>query len=256
MLNHVRLSPNLVKQQLSLHKFDIIPSTNQKLWELIDQGVKLPTAAIASQQTAGRGQWGRKWQSQPGGLYLSVAVTPNIPAKNAPHLTLCSAWGIATALRNYKIPVLLKWPNDLIIGGLKLGGIKTETRIQQGKITYAVIGIGINWTNPVPDMGINLKSFFKDQLILSITSLEMLTAIVIDGLLCGYQRYLSEGINNLLPSYEKLLNNMGHSLMVEGCPGVVVGVTTEGELRVRLHSLGATTEICLQPGTISLGYNH
>ncbi|MGK7874839.1 MAG: biotin--[acetyl-CoA-carboxylase] ligase [Xenococcaceae cyanobacterium] len=251
----LNLPSNSEQIELSLHIFDTISSTNQKLWELIDQGITLPTAAIASEQTAGRGQWGRQWQSKLGGLYLSLALAPDIPGTSAPHLTLCSAWGIATALGSYNIPVLLKWPNDLILEGRKLGGIKSETRMQQGKITQAVIGVGINWANPVPDMGINLQSFLKDQPISSITSLEMLAAIIIYGLLSGYQRYLSEGIETLLPSYLELLHSRGRAVVVDGCPGRVVGVTSNGELRVRLHSVGAAAEICLQPGTISLGYD-
>lgn len=242
------------QSKLSLRIFDTLPSTNPTLWELLDQGATSPMVVIASQQTAGRGQWGRRWQSHFGGLYLSLALAPNIPATHSAHLTLFSAWGIAIALRRYEIPVLLKWPNDLTLWGRKLGGIKSETRVQQGQITKAVIGVGINWTNPVPDIGINLQSFCKTELIPSITSLEMLAAITVDGLLCGYQHYLSAGIETLLPSYLELLSSRGRSVVVNGCPGVVVGVAASGELRVRLQSPGSTLEIGLQPGTISLGY--
>ena len=250
-------SPHHEKLKLSAHFFDDIPSTNQKLWELIAAGQALPLVAIASTQSAGRGQWGRTWQSQLGGLYLSLALATQIPAKNASHLTICSAWGIATALRSKSIPVALKWPNDLILQGGKLGGIKAETRIQQGQITQAVIGVGINWTNPVPDIGINLQSFLKKQpTISSIASLEILAAIAIHGILSGYQRYIKQGIEGLLPSYLEVLASLGRSVIVNGCPGVIVGVTPLGELRVRLRSPGAVTEIHLQPGQISLGYEN
>ena len=250
-------SPYHEKLKLSAYFFDNIPSTNQKLWELISAGQALPLVAIASTQSAGRGQWGRTWQSPSGGLYLSLALATQMSAQNAPHLTLCSAWGIATALRSKSIPVALKWPNDLILEGRKLGGIKAETRIQQGQITQAVIGIGINWTNPVPEIGINLQSFLKKQtLISSIESLEILATIAIHGVLSGYQRYIQQGIEGLLPSYLELLDNLGRSVVVNGCPGVIVGVTPLGKLRVRLRSPGAITEIYLEPGQISLGYQH
>jgi BirA family biotin operon repressor/biotin-[acetyl-CoA-carboxylase] ligase len=233
-----------------IYTFEQIPSTNQTLWELLEAGEIPPIAAIALEQTAGRGQWGRQWQSQRGGLYLSLAVTPQIPARDAPHLTLASAWGIATALRRQGIPSLLKWPNDLILEGRKLGGIKSETRIQQEKITQAVIGVGINWSNPVPEMGINLRSFPE------IDYLEKLAALTLEGLLSGYQRYLAEGIAPLLSSYLELLESLGRTVTVNGSTGVVVGVTSQGDLRVRLHSPGAMTEISLPSGTISLGYIH
>ena len=254
-MNINKLATVINPLQLSLHLFDEIPSTNQTLWELLDGGLKPPLVAIATQQTAGRGQWGRQWQSELGGLYLSLGLAPNIPATNTAHLTLVSAWGIATALRSHHLPVLLKWPNDLILEGRKLGGIKSETRVQQGQIVQAAIGVGINWANPVPEKGINLQSFLKNQPIPPVSSLEQLAAITIHGLLSGWQHYLSEGMESLLPSYLELLDSFGRAVTVNGCPGVVVGVTSIGDLRVRLQSVGASAEICLPPGAVSLGYD-
>ncbi|MGD2181748.1 biotin--[acetyl-CoA-carboxylase] ligase [Lusitaniella coriacea] len=150
--------------KVELYTYEVIGSTNQACWEEFDRAAKIPFIAIARQQTAGRGQWGRTWHSEPGGLYLSLAIAPNIPAAHAPHLTLCSAWGIATALRRHQIPVFLKWPNDLILNGCKLGGIKSETRVHQGKIERAVIGVGINWKNPAPSPGIALFTWIQQQL--------------------------------------------------------------------------------------------
>jgi BirA family biotin operon repressor/biotin-[acetyl-CoA-carboxylase] ligase len=252
-------------QEMPLHIFETLPSTNQTLWELLNQGATAGTVVIAAQQTAGRGQWGRQWQSSPGGLYLSVALAPNLQASNSAQLTLCSAWGIATALRGYGIPVFLKWPNDLLLKGRKLGGILTETRVQQGQITKAVVGVGINWSNCVPDSGINLQSFCEEELSLSVTSLEMLAAIVLEGLLSGYQCWSAQGIEILLQSYLELLDSQGCHVIVDGNPGIIKGITPTGDLRVCLNSTETAVagvpapaflrEICLKPGTISLGYD-
>lgn len=242
-------------ERLSIYLYDNIPSTNQILWELLDGAVPPPIAAIASRQTAGRGQWGRQWQSLSGGLYLSLAFSPDLPSTDAPHLTLLSAWGIADALRRHDIPVGLKWPNDLILQGRKLGGIKTEIRIQNEKIDRAVIGVGINWTNLVPEVGINLETFWQDKINRSINSLEMLGAIAIDGIFSGFQFYRSQGIENLIASYLQLLRSLGRTVTVEGSPGEIVGITSQGELRIRFSSAGSSSEICLPPGTISLGYD-
>lgn len=266
-------------QGLSLHIFETLPSTNQTLWELLNQGATVGTVVIAAQQTAGRGQWGRHWESHTGGLYLSVALAPNLQASNSAQLTLCSAWGIVNALRAYGIPVFLKWPNDLLLEGRKLGGILTETRVQQGQITKAVVGVGINWSNWVPETGTNLQSFCEEQLSSSVTSLEMLAAIVLQGLNLGYQQWSEQGIEILLQSYLELLDNQGGQVIVDGNPGIIKGVTPTGDLRVYLNSTSAVpgvsapaqasdittaspcqtdpkelTEICLKPGTISLGY--
>ncbi len=259
-------------ERMPLHLFETLPSTNQMLWQLLDQGAKAGAVVIAAQQTAGRGQWGRQWQSSTGGLYLSLALAPNLQASNSAQLTLCSAWGIATVLRNYSIPVFLKWPNDLLLKGRKLGGILTETRVQQGQITKAVVGVGVNWSNYVPEVGINLQSYCKQQLRSAVTSLERLAAIVLLGLNFGYQRWAEVGIDALLPSYLELLDNQGSQVIIDGNPGTITGVTPTGDLQVRLHTTSATaestgaspssvkavsltpTEICLKPGTISLGY--
>lgn len=250
--------------EISLHTFPTLPSTNQKLWDLLKEGAKELTVVIAEQQTAGKGQWGRQWQSASGGLYLSVALAPNLQASEAAQLTLCSAWGIAQALRVYGIPVFLKWPNDLILLGRKLGGILTETRVQQGQITKAVVGVGINWSNSVPETGISLQSFCEEELCLGVTSLENLAAIVIQGLNCGYQRSLDQGIQILLQSYLELLDSLGRQVIVDGNPGIITGVTPTGELRVNLSAKevafagdpeqASVREICLKPGTIGLGY--
>ncbi len=244
--------------------FPTLASTNQKLWDLIDSGinlpevVNLPQVVIAQQQTAGKGQWGRIWQSQSGGLYLSLGLPVNIPTTNAFDLILISAWGITTILRQYHLPVFIKWPNDLILQGKKLGGILTETRILQDKIIYAVIGVGINWDNSVPNMGIKLQDFYLSDSRYyrnQIASLEHLAALTIEGILSAYQKYLESGKSSILKCYENLLNIRGNEIIWQGCPGIILGLTPQGELRVRLSSQGSTTEIHLPPGALSLGYD-
>lgn len=246
----------------NLHLFVSLPSTNQTLWQLIDSG-NPSSIVIATQQTAGRGQWGRNWESTVGGLYMSIAIAPHISISQTPQLTLSSAWGIASSLQNYGVPVKIKWPNDLILEHHKLGGILTETRIHKKKISQAVIGVGINWANSVPDTGINLQSYYKKQSKSEIFSLEMLAAIVFHGLDSGIKQLLESGIESILPSYTQLLINMGQQIVVENRLGTIVGVTTNGELRVKLNpdqdnqvtqSQISSSEIYLKPGTINLGY--
>ncbi len=258
--------PSLLPSSLdfSIQIFDQVSSTNETLWTLLECGAPAGTVAIATRQSSGKGQRGRQWKSSPGGLYLSLALTPNLSASHALLLTLCSAWGIATTLRAYNIPVGLKWPNDLILDGYKLGGILTETKIHQGQITKAVVGVGINWSNPVPATGINLQTFLGDCPHPGITSLEMLAALTLWAVASGYQTFYQEGVETLLPSYQNLMVGIGQPLSVEGSAGFVVGVSNTGELRVRLNespsgpnhpfTRASTTEIELMPGTINQGY--
>lgn len=243
----------------SLHIFDCLPSTNQMVWNLIAQGAKPGCVVIASQQTAGKGQWGRQWISPVGGLYLSVAITPQIKVTNSYQLTLASAWGIAAQLQNCGITVGIKWPNDLVLDGRKLGGILTETKVNQGHITQAVIGVGINWTNSVPETGINLKSWQNSQNHPAISGLEILTATILLGIESGLQCLNNEGITILLSHYLDLLTNIGDQVYVNHLLGTVVGVTPEGNLRLQMAGYDRKelikAEIFVEPGTIGLGYS-
>lgn len=251
-LNRQQLE-TVVAKNLVLHIYETLPSTNQTLWQLIKEGAKPGTVVIASHQTAGRGQWGHQWYSPVGGLYLSYALAPNIPVADSFQLTMRSAWGIATALRDRNIPVQLKWLNDLLLDDRKLGGILTETKVKQGIITQAIVGVGINWTNSVPETGINLKSFL-DRQHQTITSLEMLAAITLEGIVRG----MKEPLETLLPAYEQLLTSIGCLVTLDGRNGVIVGVSSTGYLRVRLEAMENTPtgilEIPLKPGSISFGY--
>ena len=246
---------NLSSQiKIECYQYKKIPSTNDQVWDLIKQGKKLPLVAIATQQTKGKGQRGNKWLSNLGGLYLSLGLEVNLPVHCATYLTLWSTWGIAQNLRKHQIPVQIKWLNDLIINGRKLGGILTESRIQNNLIKQVVIGVGVNWQNEVPTIGINLKSILQNQSNPKINSLEDLARIVYLGILHGYDFYLKEGIENLVASYQQLLNNLGEKILVKNREGTITGISNKGELKVKFSSQGASTEVLFPLGSISLGY--
>jgi BirA family biotin operon repressor/biotin-[acetyl-CoA-carboxylase] ligase len=246
--------------ELVIHTPEVVTSTNTFLWDLVDQGASEGTVVIAGEQQAGKGQRDRPWQSPPGGLYLSVALTPNQPATKATQLTLCSAWGIAQALRQQGIPVQIKWLNDLVIDGYKLGGILTETRLRGNQITQAVIGCGINWQNPVPPKGISLSMLpivenqGREQSGEPIDSLEYLSAVVLCGLLNSYDYWQSCGIAAILPGYNQMLANRGKVITLDDMTYTILGVTADGSLRICPTLGDATAERLLPPGSVQLGY--
>ena len=242
----------------SLHIFDTISSTNTTAWNLLEQGVKPGCVVIATTQTRGRGQWGHQWHSPKGGLYLSVALAPQLEVTHGYQLTIATAWGIAQQLRECGIPVGIKWPNDLVLDGYKLGGILTETKVQKELISQAVIGVGINWKNSTPETGINLQTWQANKNCPSFINLEQLTAAVLQGIASGIHCLEQEGVNILLSRYLRLLVNIGEKLCINGNHGTIVGVNQTGSLHVRMESSSSksviTPYIYLQPGTISLGY--
>jgi BirA family biotin operon repressor/biotin-[acetyl-CoA-carboxylase] ligase len=138
----------------NIHHFDTIGSTNTKAKEMAAAGAPHGTVLIADSQTAGRGRMGRSFHSPAGtGIYLSVILRPNCPARELLHLTcavaVAAADGIqaATGLRPG-----IKWTNDLVFGRQKLGGILTELSVNPtGATEFAVVGIGINCGQKVGD---------------------------------------------------------------------------------------------------------
>ncbi|MEO1374263.1 MAG: biotin--[acetyl-CoA-carboxylase] ligase [Cyanobacteria bacterium J06635_10] len=265
VLNKQKLEVELLREgqntylPFRLHLFETVTSTNKTLWELLAREPASGYVAIAAEQTAGRGQWGRSWVSSRGGLYLSMGYAPKLDINLGYQLTLATAWGIAEQLRKYGVDVEIKWPNDLVLDSRKLGGILTETKVHAGKITQAVIGVGVNWKNPVPSTGINLYSRNNGGNQTKISCLEQLAAIVLLGIDSGIRCLEREGINILLSRYMKLLSNIGEQVYVnDHLSGTVVGVTQSGDLHLRQSTpdnFGATaSSFFLQPGTISLGY--
>src|SRR5687767_1916135 len=112
-----------------------------------------PVLVAAEEQTAGRGRRGRRWHSAPGaGITFSLSRKINRPTRELPALSLVAGVAAARALRALGADVQVKWPNDLVVGGAKLGGILVETRSSG----HAVIGVGIN-CRPTPGLDAKVR---------------------------------------------------------------------------------------------------
>jgi len=235
----------MLKFQIDYH--ETLDSTNSEAWRLVDRGIGIEgTVIIAKTQTSGRGQRDREWRSHSGGLYLSVILQPQIPANRGAEITIWSAWGIANALIAV-VPLKIKWLNDLVVGNRKLGGILTETRVKSGIITHAVLGVGINWLNDVPDLGIALA-----DLASNLENLEALESLVLSGIAMGWTYWQNEGIEAILPKYLQLISQT--LIKVGDRDGTITEITATGDLIVQWHdnNLGTSN---LPSGSISLGYS-
>lgn len=126
-------------------------STNQLAIEAAQAGAKRGIW-LADEQTAGRGRGGHSWHSTRGdGLYISVLVTPELPLDRALWLSLATGLAAQRAiLATTGIRIDLRWPNDLLCGSRKLGGILVESSVANAPasapsvLRYAVLGVGIN----------------------------------------------------------------------------------------------------------------
>lgn len=227
-----------------------IDSTNSEAWRLLERHqASANTVIIAKRQTKGRGQRGHSWQSDLGGLFMSVILQPNLAASQAHQITLWTAWGIAKALNQTGANVKLKWLNDLLIDHRKLGGILTETKIEANKILYAVVGIGINWTNEVPDGAIALG-----ELPTTLSSMDELIEVVLMGIEMGQTRCDREGITGILAEYLEMLSDRYVRKTIDGreLQGQIIDIRPTGELVVRWE--GNLKDAIYQPQNFSVGY--
>jgi BirA family biotin operon repressor/biotin-[acetyl-CoA-carboxylase] ligase len=101
---------------------------------------------FADEQRAGRGRGDHAWHSAAGeGLTVSVLLRPRIPAVRLPFMPLAAGLASADAIHAVAgLAVDLRWPNDLLIGPRKAGGILVETKTEGNMVAFAVVGIGIN----------------------------------------------------------------------------------------------------------------
>ncbi len=127
-------------------------STNATALEMAQGGAPEWTVVAAGHQTAGRGRLGRTWVSSPGtALLFSVVLRPDLRPEEAVLLTLLAGASMARACDEMGVSgVRCKWPNDLLLGEAKVGGILAEAAVSGGGIEHVVLGVGVNLAVP-PD---------------------------------------------------------------------------------------------------------
>lgn len=129
-----------------------LESSNRFASSLAKRAAPHGSIVVAGAQSAGRGRWNRHWDSEPGGLYLSVVLRPReTDVRSLGLLPLVCAVSAAEALlRAAGVAARLHWPNDLYVDRKKLGGILCESSFTGSRLDSAVAGIGIN-VNQLPD---------------------------------------------------------------------------------------------------------
>ena len=136
--------------QIKIISIDEIASTNDKARELAEQGAPAGQVVVARRQVQGRGSRGRSFASPEGGIYMSVILRPDCAMSRAVLITPAAAVAVSQALEELLgLKTQIKWVNDILVNGQKLAGILTESRSlpRTAKIDWAVVGIGINYSN-------------------------------------------------------------------------------------------------------------
>ncbi len=134
---------------MEILSFATIPSTSSFVSEQLKSGKPAPFAVVSQEQSAGRGRRGRGWSSPSGGIYLSIVFPPpSIDPALIGNLSLWVGMQISCWLvQRFGFRASLKWPNDLMFDGRKLGGILIESGIEGQKQGPVIIGIGMNCLN-------------------------------------------------------------------------------------------------------------
>lgn len=126
---------------------ETLDSTNRRARELASGGAE-DVAVLADAQTGGRGRLDREWASPSGGVWLSLVLRPELPPARIPVYTLAAAVATARAAREIGVDAHIKWPNDVLVatggGERKLAGILTEMEGEADRVSWVVVGIGVN----------------------------------------------------------------------------------------------------------------
>jgi BirA family biotin operon repressor/biotin-[acetyl-CoA-carboxylase] ligase len=241
---------------------DLISGLKSRLWEDVfcyqsvgstnDIALSLPLKAdqrsglviLAEAQEKGRGRLRRGWISPPGlNIYMSLLLRPEIEPRHAAFLTIMTALASASALREETgLDVLIKWPNDLMVSGKKLGGILAEIKTGSTCIHKAVIGVGININASAKDFPEEIADIATSVLL--ETGRYFSRAGIIIGILNSFESWYDLLKNDkrelLIQEMRALSSSLGRQVRVTDCGETVAGlaedIDDEGMLLVRLAS--------------------
>ncbi len=234
---------NRKREIISLYETE---STNNDLKAIIRKSDGPVFAVVtAKKQTTGRGRLGRSFCSPEGGLYFSASFPLTGKETNIPFLTLLAGLAVSEAIKEISgVETAIKWPNDIYLGGKKLGGILTE--LVSGKSLCAVVGIGINlytqenaFSEEVRDIA---TSFVREKLL--VPDEKMLAAEIVSRLeKYVYERHgLSEENEKTAAEIRRRSYSIGKKVTYRLEDNIIEGIVTD------IKNTGAA-EITLRDGT-------
>jgi BirA family biotin operon repressor/biotin-[acetyl-CoA-carboxylase] ligase len=250
------LTPDLVRRGLrgsrfgkSIHHFFKVDSTNRIALELGHAGEPEGAVIIAEEQTAGRGRAGRHWHSErAAGIYVTLLFRPPISPVQAPLLPLIAGLSVRAAIEAQTgVAPDLKWPNDLLLGGRKIGGVLTEMHAEPSAVRFVIVGIGLNVNQTkFPDELAQIATSLRAETGRSVSRLELLVRLL-RQFENDYNRFLREGPGWIGESFCAASSfARGKSVRVtdgaESFTGTTAGLSPEGRLLVKRPG-GETTAV-------------
>lgn len=238
-------SKNLIGSNIK--ELQSVDSTNNYAAKLLDKTkVQNGTVILAHVQTAGRGQRGRSWSSSDQDLTFSVVLYPEgLSTAKQFYLSRAISLGIKDYLEGLvQGKVSIKWPNDIFINDMKVGGMLIENELQGDLISKSIIGIGLNVDLDLPQVD------FMHTSIRSETRGAVDKMDLFDGLLGALNKRYQELCNG---KWVRLLRDHTNALYLKGCwtefdlRGKVVkaralDVEEDGRLTIELEHGGTVSE--------------
>jgi BirA family biotin operon repressor/biotin-[acetyl-CoA-carboxylase] ligase len=217
-------------------------STNTVALEAAGGGEAEGLVVVADHQVLGRGRLGRSWVAPPGSaLLMSVLLRPGA---RSPHLAV-SAVGCAAAAACHSLTGFepgLKWPNDLVGGERKVGGILSEATAKAGNVTALVIGLGLNLRAVDRPAEIQATAISLEELSGRAVARDDLLAALLDELEPRYAQLESSGPARIVDEYRSRCVTIGMRVRVERpgdtLEGVAVGVGEDGALELETGPAG------------------
>jgi len=233
-----RLTTRLIGRNLEL--YEKIDSTNTRAVALARAGAPEGTLILAEGQTAGRGRMGRHWHAPKGSsLLVSLILRPPLLPRQAQRATMIVSLAAIQAIAQVSgLRTQVKWPNDVVLGGKKVGGILTELGLRGEQLDYAVVGLGLNVNldiSSLPDL-IAPATSLSAEAGRTISRLELLLALL-EGVETRYERMLAGWSPH--EEWREHLATLGQFVQVgtvdEVIEGLAEDVDADGALQVRTH---------------------
>ena len=241
------LTPDMLRQRLKgslfgkrIHHFFKTDSTNRVALDLAHAGEPEGAVVLAEEQTAGRGRAGRAWQSErAAGIYVTLLLRPKLAPVQAPLLTMMAGLSAHAAIQAVTgLELDVKWPNDLLIRGKKVGGILTEMHAEPGAVRFVIVGIGLNVNQETfgGELG-SIATSLRIETGKQESRLELLVRLLRE-FESDYNRFLREGAASVTTRFEKVSSYAnGKRVRVtngaESFLGTTAGLGSEGLLRVK-----------------------
>lgn len=246
--------------QFHVREYDALDSTSEELKRLVRVGQTEGFAVRADAQHRGHGRYGREWYSPSGNLYLSWLLLPEESFRVLSQLSFVVALAVGDAVSGLftdKQDIQFKWPNDVLIGGKKVGGLLLESSLAQGKdqVDWLIVGVGVNITSFPSNVDFPATSIEAEDG--KVVAPNVLSQAVLDSFARLYAIWKTEGFAPIRTAWLEKASHIGESITVttvtDSFVGVFEDITPQGELVI---TLADGKKRCISAGEVFFTADH